>query len=82
MKGFTNKLQHQLCHHRQANMDLYMEYWKQSKCIYIKNEWVKDHHEKGESRGTLEELMILKLNVHTTLNIWCDHRASDWMVQA
>jgi hypothetical protein len=26
--------------------------------------------------------MILKLNVHTTLNIWCDHRASDWMVQA
>lgn len=82
VKGFTHKLQHQLCHHRQAIMNLYMEYWKQSKCINIKNEWVKDHHEMGESWGALEEFMIFKMNVHTTLSIWCDHRASDWMVQA
>jgi ribonuclease HI len=56
VQGCTTVCSRWLHHHRKANMDLYLEYWKASKHLNIQNLWVKGHQDENIEWQTSEDL--------------------------
>lgn len=66
---------HKIHHHREANSDLFLEYYRHAQTINRKVAWVKGHQDDDTPWETIKELKELKLSPEATMNIWCEKRA-------
>jgi len=72
LQGCSQVNKHRIQHHRQANMDFYMEFWHQASSLDIQQEWVKGHQDKDVTWHTLQDLSDASLDHSAKLNIICD----------
>jgi len=74
VRNYKEKL---LLHHRQVNIDLYLEYWQACNNLHITSTWIKGRQDKGRTWETIEDLKKLDLSNEAKLNCLCNRWAGD-----
>ncbi len=73
----TARCQHtKLGHHREKNVDLFLEYEHATKPLQRQVDWVKSHQDDDTPWESIDDLVDLKLSTAATLNCWCDKQAN------